>query len=276
MSGRVDFHLHTTASDGFHSPKELIEKAARAGFTAISITDHDTLEGYKAALPFAKKASLELIPGVELSSEFQGREVHILGYFVDPENAEFQAALEFFTKERFYRAERIVKKLNSMGIDLSINEITDQFPGLPIGRPHIAELLLKKEYVKSFPEAFYSYLGNSAPAYEKKVYISPESAFRLITAASGLSFIAHPGNMSEEVLKALIDAGCDGIEVMHPSMNNSQIKFLHELTNNYFLLRSGGSDFHGGKKKDDENFGRFYMRYDDVRAMRSRLSNIVA
>lgn len=276
MSGRVDLHLHTTASDGFYAPKELIEKAARAGFTAISITDHDTLEGYKAALPFAKKLSLELIPGVELSSEFQGKEVHILGYFVDPDNAEFQAALEFFTKERFYRAERIIKKLNGMGLDLSINEIADQYPGLPIGRPHIAELLLKKEYVKSFPEAFYSYLGNNAPAYEKKVYISPESAFRLISAASGLSFIAHPGSMPEEVLKALIDAGCDGIEVMHPSLNNSQIKFLHELTNNYFLLRSGGSDFHGGKKKDDENFGRFYVRYDEVRAMRSRLSNIVA
>lgn len=276
MSGRVDFHLHTTASDGFHSPKELVEKAVRAGFTAISITDHDTLEGYKAALPFARKASLELIPGVELSSEFQGKEVHILGYFVDTESAEFQSALEFFTKERFYRAERIIKKLNGMGLDLSINEIADQYPGLPIGRPHIAELLLRKEYVKSFPEAFYTYLGNNAPAYEKKVYISPESAFRLIAAASGLSFIAHPGNMPEDVLKALIDAGCDGIEVMHPSLNNSQIKFLHDLTNNYFLLRSGGSDFHGGKKKDDENFGRFYLRYDEVRAMKSRLTNIVA
>jgi len=276
MSGRVDFHLHTTASDGFHSPKELVEKAVRAGFSAISITDHDTLEGYKAALPFARKASLELIPGVELSSEFQGKEVHILGYFVDTESTEFQSALEFFTKERFYRAERIIKKLNNIGLDLSINEIADQYPGLPIGRPHIAELLLRKEYVKSFPEAFYTYLGNNAPAYEKKVYISPESAFRLIAAASGLSFIAHPGNMPEDVLKALIDAGCDGIEVMHPSLNNSQIKFLHDLTNNYFLLRSGGSDFHGGKKKDDENFGRFYLRYDEVRAMKSRLTNIVA
>jgi predicted metal-dependent phosphoesterase TrpH len=276
MSGRVDLHLHTTASDGFYTPKELVEKAVRAGFQAISITDHDTLEGYKAALPIAKKSSLELIPGVELSSEFQGKEVHILGYFVDPENNEFQAALQFFTKERFYRAERIIKKLNSMGLALSINEISDQYPGLPIGRPHIAELLLKKEYVKSFQEAFYSYLGNNAPAYEKKVYISPESAFRLISAASGLSFIAHPGNMPEDVLKALIDAGCDGIEVMHPSLSNTQIKFLHELTNNYFLLRSGGSDFHGGKKKDDENFGRFYLRYDEVRAMKSRLTNIVA
>lgn len=276
MSGRVDFHLHTTASDGFYSPQEIIEKAARAGFQAISITDHDTLEGYKAALPFAKKMNIELIPGVELSSEYQGKEVHILAYFIDPENAEFQAALDFFTKERYYRAERIIKKLNGMGFDLSINEIADLYPALPIGRPHIADLMIRKEYVKTFGEAFYQYLGNNSPAYEKKVYISPESAFRLIAAASGLSFIAHPGNMPEEVLKGLIDAGCDGVEVMHPSLNNSQIKFLHELTNNYFLLRSGGSDFHGGKKKDDENFGRFYMRYDEVRAMKSRLTNIVA
>lgn len=276
MPGKVDFHVHTHASDGFYSPAQIIDKAAKSGFSALSITDHDTMAGYRSALPYAKKAEIELIPGVELSSEFLGKEVHILAYFIDPENAEFQTALDFFARERFYRAQRIIKKLNRLGLDISIEEITEKFPGLPIGRPHIADIMIQKQLVKSFQDAFYQYLGNNAPAYEKKVYISPESAFRLISSASGLSFIAHPGNLSEEIINGLIEVGCDGIEVVHPSHSNSQVKFLHELTNNYYLLRSGGSDFHGGKKKDDDNFGKYFMQYNEVRAMRSRLTNIVA
>ncbi len=276
MPGKVDFHVHTHASDGFYSPAQIIEKAVRAGFSALSITDHDTIAGYKAALPLARKAEIELIPGVELSSEYLGKEVHILAYFIDPDNTEFQTALDFFAKERYYRAQKIIKKLNSLGLDISINEVEDKYPGLPIGRPHIADIMIQKELAKSYQEAFFQYLGNHAPAYEKKVYISPESAFRLISAASGLSFIAHPGYLSEEIIQGLIEAGCDGVEVVHPSHSNSQIKFFHELANNYYLLRSGGSDFHGGKKKDDENFGKYYMQYNEVRAMRSRLTNIVA
>ena len=120
-------------------------------------------------------------------------------------------------------------------------------------------------------EAFYKFIGNHAPAYERKVHLSPQSAFKIISDAGGLSFIAHPGNMPEILIKELIDAGVDGIEVIHPSHSPDQVKFYRGIVNEYFLLESGGSDFHGGKREDDENLGKYYTSAKVVDTMRTRL-----
>jgi predicted metal-dependent phosphoesterase TrpH len=271
MTIKTDLHMHSYFSDGFNSPEKLVEKAKDRGIKILSLTDHDNVNGIFEAVEYAKKYNIEIIPGVEISSDIRDSEVHILGYFVDPRNKDLEHYLNFFREERYKRAIRIVNKLNILGLDITIDDVTVFTKNSAIGRPHIAQALLAKGQVKSFFEAFYKFIGNHAPAYERKVHLSPQSAFKIISDAGGLSFIAHPGNMPEILIKELIDAGVDGIEVIHPSHSPQQVKFYRGIVNEYFLLESGGSDFHGGKREDDENLGKFYTSSKVVDTMRTRL-----
>ena len=275
MAEKTDLHTHTYFSDGFHSPEQLIKKAAKQGIKTLSITDHDNVIGIFEALEFAKKYEIEIIPGVEISSDIRDTEVHILGYFIDPKNTDLEHYLNFFREERYKRAIRMVKKLNILGLDVSIDDVLVFAKNSAIGRPHVAQALLAKGQVKSFFEAFYKFIGNHAPAYERKVHLSPQSAFKIIADAGGLSFIAHPGNMPEILIKELIDAGVDGIEVIHPSHSPEQVRFYRGIVNEYFLLESGGSDFHGGKREDDENLGKYYTSSKVVNTMRTRLAGSI-
>jgi len=271
MINKTDLHTHTNFSDGYNSPEKLIEKANNKGIKTLSITDHDNVNGIFEAVEFAKKYEIEIIPGVEISTDIRDSEVHILGYFVDPKNDDLQHYLSFFREERYKRAIRMVKKLNLLGVDISIDDVMVFAKKSALGRPHIAQALLAKGQVKTFFEAFYKFIGNHAPAYERKVHLSPQSAFKIISDAGGLSFIAHPGNMPEILIKELIDAGVDGIEVIHPSHSPEQVRFYRGIVNEYFLLESGGSDYHGGKREDDENLGKFYTTLKVVETMRTRL-----
>lgn len=270
-SDKTDLHMHTYFSDGYFSPEQLVEKAKKQGIRILSITDHDSVNGTLDAIGCAEKYDIEIIPGVEISTDIRDTEVHILGYFVDPKNKDLEHYLNFFREERYKRAMRIVDKLNILGLDISFDDVLATAKNSAIGRPHIAQALLAKGQVKSFFEAFYKYIGNHAPAYERKVHLSPQSAFKIITDAGGLSFIAHPGNMPEILIKELIDAGVDGIEVIHPSHSPEQVRFYRGIVNEYFLLESGGSDFHGGKREDDENLGKYYTSSKVVDTMRTRL-----
>lgn len=271
ITEKTDLHMHTFHSDGYHSPEKLIEKAKSQGITILSITDHDSVNGIGKATEYAAKYGIEVIPGVEISSDIRDTEVHILGYFVDPNNKDLEHYLNFFREERLKRAIRMVNKLNILGLDISIDDVLVFAKDSAVGRPHVAQALLAKGQVKSFFEAFYKYIGNHAPAYERKVHLSPQSAFKIINDAGGLSFIAHPGNMPEILIKELIDAGVDGIEVIHPSHSPEQVKFYRGIVIEYFLLESGGSDFHGGKREDDENLGKYYTSPKVVDTMRTRL-----
>ncbi len=273
MNGKVDLHIHTTYSDGIYTPAEIIKKSKELGLDAISITDHDTVNAITEATMSGKESGIEVIPGVEISSEFNGKEVHILGYFVDPFNKEFERYLNFFREERIKRAERIIKKLEKLGLRLTFEDIISVSKNSAIGRPHIALAMVNKGLVSSYYEAFNKYIGNGCPAYEKKVHLSPESAYKIITDAGGLSFIAHPGFMPEEILKELIEAGVDGIEVFHPSHTPQKIKFYKGIVSEYFLLESGGSDYHGGQRNDDENFGKYYTSLFALEAMKKRLNH---
>ncbi|HZW40537.1 MAG TPA: PHP domain-containing protein [Ignavibacteriaceae bacterium] len=271
MPGKADLHIHTNHSDGYHSPVEIVRMAKAAGLDIISITDHDSLNGIKEGVDEGSRQGVEVISGVEISSDIKDKELHILGYFIEPEHEEVERYLSFFREERFKRAERIVKKLNNLGLPISLYDVVDRAKTSAIGRPHIAQALCDKGITTSFYEAFNKYIGNGCPAYEKKVHISPHSAFKIISDAGGLSFIAHPSYMPENLLKEVIEAGVDGIEVIHPSHNPQQTRFYKGIVNEYFLLESGGSDYHGGKREDDPNLGKYYTNFASVEAMRRRI-----
>ena len=271
MKLKTDLHTHTNYSDGFFSPTELVELAYKSGIELLSITDHDNVNGIEEAEKAASKYGIEIIPGVEISTDIRNTEIHILGYFIDPANAELEHYLSFFRDERHKRAKRIVEKLNILGLEISIGDVLKHVKKGTIGRPHIAQALLENKLVNSYYEAFNKHLGNNAPAYEKKVHLSPQSAFKIISDAGGLSFIAHPENMPEILIKELIEDGVDGIEVIHPSHSADRTKFYRGIVNQYYLLESGGSDFHGGKREDEKNFGKIFTKSKVVYEMRTRL-----
>ena len=271
MNGKVDLHTHTSYSDGFYSPAELIKKAKEAGIEYLGITDHDNVAGIEEATEAGKQVGIEVIPGLEISTDLRDKEIHILAYYIEPDNAELERYLKFFREERLKRAIRIVNKLKILGMGITIEDVLEKARNSAVGRPHIAQALLEKGFVKTYLEAFNKYIGNGCPAYEKKVHLSPQSAFKIISDAGGLSFIAHPGYMPESILKELITDGVDGIEVIHSSHSQNQIRFYRGIVNEYFLLESGGSDFHGGKREDDENLGKYYTNLSVLEAMRQRL-----
>lgn len=267
----VDLHLHTNHSDGYFGPEQLVIKAAEKKIKVIAITDHDSISAYDAASVEAAKYNIELISGVELSSEIAGREIHILGYFIDTKNVELNEYLKFFRTERVRRAEKIVKKLNLLGVDISTEDVFRIAKDSAVGRPHIAQVLIEKNIVPSYVEAFGKYLGNHASAYVKKVYISPASAYKIINDAGGLAFLAHPGNIVDRVLIELIESGLDGIEIIHPSHSEFQTKNFRKIASEYFLLTSGGSDFHGGRRNDEYNLGNYSIPSKFIDEMKKRL-----
>lgn len=271
MSGKVDLHMHTNYSDGQHTPEELISKVKDAGIDVVSITDHDTVDGIYEAAEAGKKYGVEVIPGLEISSDIRDREVHILAYFFDPANKELEEYLKFFRAERIKRAVRIIEKLNALGLSLTLDDVMAIAKNSAVGRPHIAKALVATGNVSNYFEAFSKYIGNGCPAYERKVHVSPRSAFKIISDAGGLSFIAHPGPLPDVIMIELIEAGLDGIEVVHPSHLPHQVNHYRGIVNEYFLLESGGSDFHGGERNDYGNLGKYSISYSKVEAMRKQI-----
>ena len=271
MSQKADLHIHTYHSDGIYSPVEIIDKAKINGISIISITDHDSTNALPEAIEYGRQQGIEVIPGVEISTDINNIEVHLLGYFINYTDEEFNKYLTFFREERLYRAKRIVQKLRNFGMNIDLDDVLEEAKFSAIGRPHIATVMLKKGYVSDYYEAFDKYLGNNAPAFERKIHVSPQSALKLINDAGGLAFVAHPGNIKESILIELIEAGLDGIEVIHPSHQAHHKKFYKGIVSEYCLLDSGGSDFHGGFKNDETNFGEFYITPSKIEAMRKML-----
>jgi predicted metal-dependent phosphoesterase TrpH len=272
VDGRADLHTHTTYSDGAFSPYELVKRAKSAGLSIISITDHDTVDGIDEAIEVGKELDVEVIPGVELSTRLNDQEVHILGYFIDYKNKTLLEALALFREERLRRAERIVNKLNKMNIPLTMESVLANTSGGSVGRPHIATALVNDGHAGTYKEAFNKYIGDGKPAYEKKEQFSPVDTVRLIAEAGGLSFLAHPGKwMEDKLLFELIKSGLDGIEVIHPSHSQELIDHYRGIVNEYCLLESGGSDFHGGMKGDETSFGKNGVPKSVVDMMRRRL-----
>ncbi len=272
---KADLHIHTKCSDGIFTPEEIVEKAAATGLKAISITDHDSVLGIDKAKPLALQKGIELIPGVEMSSTYKGYDIHVLGYFFDYQHSELKEYLDHCRHLRTERAERMVSKLAKMGVKIGIEQIIVKAQNGSVGRPHIAAVLQDVGYVKSFSEAFSKYLGSHSPAYVKSIETHPAEVIRLINIASGLSFLAHPAqNVPDETLKQLITFGLDGIEVVHPSHDSYRQNYYREIANEYFLLFSGGSDYHGMRERDEDTFGRVTIPYEWVMKMKSRLLQV--
>jgi len=272
---KADLHTHTNYSDGICTPVELIHKAKAAGLSHLAITDHDNVDAVEEALGIGKEVGVEIIPGMEISADHNGREVHILGYFFDHKNSELLDYLKNFRIERIKRAGKIVGKLNELGIAIKIEDVLAKAKGEgSVGRPHIANTMLEHKYIEHYYEAFNKFIGDGKKAYFKKPNIAAHDAIKLIAKCGGLSFIAHPGkNIREQTLIELIEFGIDGIETLHPSHSPADMEYFRTIAGQYFLLESGGSDYHGGNINDDSILGHYFITEQKITAMKNRLFN---
>jgi 3',5'-nucleoside bisphosphate phosphatase len=241
----VDLHTHSTASDGVLAPEKVIEAAERCGLGAIALTDHDTINGIPAARSTGERLGLRVIAGVELSAFQDEHEVHLLALHLSQLEA-LEKRLTELRSLRHMRAERIVEKLNSLGIEVTLDEVLVQANGGSVGRPHVARALIARGVVHDFRDAFMRYLGVAGAAFVPKTRLSIEDAIRIAHEAGALAIWAHPGDGGRrERLEPLVEAGLDGIEVKHPSHSPEDVKRLQALSEFFDLVQSGGSDWHG-------------------------------
>jgi predicted metal-dependent phosphoesterase TrpH len=241
----VDLHTHSTASDGAASPTELVAAARQAGVTAIAVTDHDTVGGVAEATAAGAVAGMRVVPGVELSAVDASGETHLLGLHVSDLTA-LDARLAELRDMRRTRAERMVQRLNALGVRITIDDILAQAAGGAIGRPHVARALVAKGVAPDLRTAFDRYLAGGRPAYVPKDRLSLADAIEIVHRAGGLAVLAHPGvSATAERLTALVALGLDGVEVRHPSHDEGEIARITALADRLGLLPSGGSDWHG-------------------------------
>lgn len=257
MSG-VDLHLHTTASDGKHTPTEIVRKAASLGLKVISITDHDTTEGIPSAVEAARDyPSLRFIPGVELSTDVASGEIHVLGYFIDYTDEEFEANLARMRNSRVERARQMVQKLNKLGMHIEWERVKEIAGQGALGRPHVAQALLEKGYIGTLQEAFQRYIGHGGPAYVERDKLTPAEAVGLILKADGLPVLAHPltaGEVEGTIIE-LKAAGLIGVEVYYASYSFEEMNPLLGLAHKYGLIATGGTDYHGLDEKTETMIG---------------------
>ncbi|MBM3945820.1 MAG: PHP domain-containing protein [SAR202 cluster bacterium] len=244
----VDLHLHTTASDGRLTPRQLVQFLARSGVKYAAITDHDTTEGLAEALDEAKRfPGLTVVPGIELSCEGPGREAHLLGLFIDHEDPELQRDLKRLRDGREDRAQRMVEKLGELGFPVTWESVQRIAGDASIGRPHIALALIERGYVTTTNEAFDRFLGNNGPAHVDREKITPEEAVRKVLRHKGVPVLAHPtfSGSLDDLLPAMCSAGLLGMEVFYKGYLPDTVGWLLSLAQRHGLLPCGGSDFHG-------------------------------
>lgn len=285
---RVDFHMHTTHSDGSYTPTELIRYCKVKGLACVSVTDHDTISSFDEADEAAKDLGIELIPGVEISAQFEPGTLHILGFFMDRHQPKLKAVFEEIQKARRERNPQIIQKLNALGIDISMKDVveeayanTEGMADKQIGRPHFAKVLLKKGVIKTLEEAFDRYLGKGKLAYVDKRRVTSEEAINLINQAGGIASVAHPKQMKlapdtlEKEIGKLVDQGLGGIEVYNSCQRPYENTIYQRIAKRFNLVQTGGSDFHGANKPDvDLGFlgDDVSLGYDMVEALRERIA----
>ena len=247
MKNYADLHIHTNASDGLLSPEEVIWWANKKKLKAISITDHDTINGVaKAITQSMNKDAPEIVPGIELNSDFSGEEVHVLGYYIDYSDVDFINRLKEIQQSRYTRAIKIIEKLNGLNINISLEQVLNKSKGESIGRPHIARVLVEKGYANDIKDAFNKYIGMDSPAYVERYKLTTKQAINIISSVGGIPVMAHPGLLKKkDILNKLLEQGFKGIEVYHTKHDKKITKQLLEIAINKNLLITGGSDCHG-------------------------------
>jgi predicted metal-dependent phosphoesterase TrpH len=270
----VDLHIHSTCSDGRNSPREVVVIAAERGLAAVSLADHDSLEGYLELTEAANETGIECVSGIELSCVYCGKDLHVLGYGVDIGDASFQSMLTQFRDTREKRGLKIVEKLKAIDIHIDVGPLLEKAGKGSLGRPHIADALVAGGYVNDFSEAFEKYIGENCPAYVEKFKLTPEEAIAHIRASGGLAFVAHAGYYIDygHAFYELLDCGFDGIEIYHPKHTNSVTKTLSKIAEERGFLVSGGSDYHGFSERD--NVGEPKVPYELFDRIKSRLREV--
>ncbi len=247
----ADLHVHTLASDGTYTSAQLVKEGLKRNLSAIAIVDHDTLDAIVEAIAIAKDTDLEIIPGVELTAQHEGQEIHILGYFLDYRNDALLKQLKLLQANRIERVHKIIKNLKEMGVDLDPNAVFKISGKSTVGRMHIARALVGEGKVSSVPEAFRKYIGDKSPAYVLGFSLSVKDAIKMIKDAGGVAVLAHPFLLrNDELIAEFSGYGLDGIEIYYPEHSQSMVNFYLGLAKKLNLLVTGGSDFHGSAKPD--------------------------
>ena len=252
----IDLHVHSTFSDGTFTPGELVDLAVKKGLKVMALTDHDTVAGIDSILSYAASCpnAPVIVPGVELSTEYKGKEVHVVGLFIDHKHPKLTSYLQEFINSRTERNLKMCKALTDAGIEISYQELLDAFPDAVITRAHYAKLMLQKGYIKHIGEAFERYVGDNCPYYIPREKVTPQDAISLILKTGGIPVFAHPilCHLSDSHLDALVselkEAGLMGIEAVYSTYSPSEERQIRALAEKYNLLLSGGSDFHGSNK----------------------------
>jgi 3',5'-nucleoside bisphosphate phosphatase len=276
-----DLHTHSDASDGTTSPEENVKLALEIGLEGIAVTDHDTTAPFERSLAAADGTGLEIITGTEFSAELDEQSVHVLGFWVDPEDGPLQAEMDRLRNERTRRAEEIVEKFHGLDIPVSIDRVKELAGEAPIGRPHIAKAVLETGAVDSLQEVFDSYLADGGPAYVPKYAVDPVAAVRLIVGAGGVAVVAHPGlfgsrarskgdgdapRLTVATIEQMVEAGMVGIEADHPDHTDEDRRHYNEVAQALGLIVTAGSDFHGERK--DNQLGQVTSPRAVVEALR--------
>ena len=245
---KVDLHIHSSVSDGQLSPADIVCKAAELGLTVIAIADHDAVDGIAPALIAAQAfPGLKVISCVEISTDVPNGEAHVLGYFIDYTDHKLEATLSRFRHSREQRAQRMITKLETLGVHIEWQRVQDIAGSGSIGRPHIAQAMLEKGYITSLKEAFIRYIGHGTPAYVEREKMTPAEAVELVLRANGLPVLAHPLTTDdlEMMVIELKAAGLVGLEAYYNDYTADEINELLSLANKYNLIATGGSDYHG-------------------------------
>ena len=249
MTNYIDLHTHSTASDGIYSPTELLQRAKDVGLRVLALTDHDNTGGLDEAAEAARKLDIDFIPGIEINTDVSGGEVHVLGYFLEYWRPAFQAVLKILRDARERRGQRMVELLNEQGINIAWERVREIAQGA-VGRPHVAKALLEAGYVQTIGEAFDKYIGKDCYAYVPRYRLTPEDAVHLVASANGLPVIAHPIELPglDELrnwLPGLCEAGMVGLETYYGPYTTEEEQALRTLADEYHLIPTGGTDFHG-------------------------------
>jgi len=248
---RIDLHIHSIYSDGSFTPEEIVYRAKKLKLRAISITDHDSISGIEEEIEAGKKLKVEIVPGVEMSTDVGNDEIHILGYYIDWKNKIFLTQLKIFQESRAKRNKKLVERLKELGMPVNYHELKKlAAKGGVVNRLHIARLMKEKGYVSSIGEAFEEWLNPGKPAYIKRMKVSPFEIIQLILDIGGIPVFAHPYlSKRDDLIADFVKAGLKGIEVYHSAHNAQAEQHYRKIAQKYHLLITGGSDCHG-KNKD--------------------------
>lgn len=278
----VDLHVHSNKSDGTCSPSDLVTLALSKGLSAFALTDHDTTDGIDEALAAAQNArelgaDIEVIPGIEFSTEYEGKDIHIVGIDINYKSESFQRYLKEFQDSRDNRNRKMCIKLAEHGVDITYEKLCAEYPDSVLTRAHYAKYMLEHGAVKSMPEAFDRYIGDRAPCFLPREKVTPAQAVELILESGGIPILAHPilYHMSDARLDKLVaylkSAGLVGIEAIYSTYNAAEERQIRKLAGKYELCISGGSDFHGATKPGLEmgnGYGRLFIPYEVLEKLR--------